>query len=52
MPKTRSGLYYGLNLNNNVKKKKFTVNIDFEEAHRMWMINKIKLQYGCYSYKK
>jgi len=39
---------------NNEKKIKtqYEVNIDFDEGHREWMINKKKLKNGCYKYKK
>tara|TARA_Y100000991_G_C21836884_1_gene290602 strand:+ start:560 stop:736 length:177 start_codon:yes stop_codon:yes gene_type:complete len=30
---------------------KYDVNIDFNESHKEWMKNKIKLPYGNYKYK-
>lgn len=33
-------------------KTEYEVNIDFDEAHREWMLNKKKLKNGCYKYKK
>lgn len=33
-------------------KTTYEVNIDFDEAHREWILNKIKLENGCYKYKK
>lgn len=30
----------------------YDVYIDFDEAHREWVKNKVKLQNGCYRYKK
>jgi hypothetical protein len=30
----------------------YEVNIDFDEAHREWVKNKIKMQNGCYKYKR
>lgn len=30
----------------------YEVNIDFDAAHREWVKNKVKLQNGCYRYKK
>lgn len=47
MPQTRSGISYGTT----ETKKKITVNINFDEAHREWIKNKIKLQNGLYIYK-
>ena len=30
----------------------YEVNIDFDEAHREWVKNKIKMPNGCYKYRK
>lgn len=30
----------------------YEVNIDFDEAHNEWIKNKVKLQNGCYRYKR
>jgi len=39
---TRSGKSYN--------EDKYTVNIDFDMAHKEWIKNKIKLSDGCYKY--
>jgi len=32
-------------------KPELTVDIDFDEASKAWLVNKIRLQNGCYRYK-
>ena len=36
----------------NTTKPKYEINIDFEDASKMWNLNKTRLNNGCYSYKK
>tara|TARA_Y100000389_G_C17370826_1_gene468933 strand:- start:369 stop:719 length:351 start_codon:yes stop_codon:yes gene_type:complete len=47
-------MYNNINLviKENTNNPKYEINIDFDDASRMWNLNKTRLNNGCYSYKK